>query len=48
VDPHHLDADPYPDLTYHFGADPDPDIYLMRMRIRIQLFTLMRILLFLC
>ncbi len=37
VDPHHLDADP----TYHCDADPDPDFYLMR--IRIQLFTLIRI-----
>ncbi len=28
VDPHHLDADPYQDLIYHFDADPDPDLHL--------------------
>jgi hypothetical protein len=45
VDPHHYDADP--DLTYHPDADPDADpvsdFYLMRIRVRIRLFTLMRI-----
>jgi hypothetical protein len=35
-------ADPEP--TYHFLADPDPDSYLMR--ILIQVYTFMRILLF--
>ncbi len=44
VDPHHLDADP--DSTYHPDTDPDAnpdlDFYLTRMRIR--LFTLMRML----
>jgi hypothetical protein len=40
VDPHHVDADP--DLTYHPDADPDSDVYLIWMRIRIRLFTLMR------
>ncbi len=46
MDPPHFDADrdADPDPTYHFDADPDPDSYLMR--IRIQLFSLMRILLF--
>jgi hypothetical protein len=29
---------------FFFDADPDPDFYLMRMQIRIRLFTLMRIL----
>jgi hypothetical protein len=43
----HFDADP--DSTYHPYADPvadpDPNFYLMQMwiQIRIQLFTLMRI-----
>jgi hypothetical protein len=32
-----------PDSTYHPDADPDSDFYLMRIRIRIQLITLMRI-----
>jgi hypothetical protein len=41
VDQPHVDADP--DSTYHPDADPDSDFYLMRMRIRIRLFTLMRI-----
>jgi hypothetical protein len=41
VDPHHFDVDP--------DADPDSEFYLMRirnyfMRMRIRLFTLMRIL----
>jgi hypothetical protein len=36
VDPHHIDADP--DSTYYPDADPDSDFYLMRIRIRIQLF----------
>ncbi len=25
MDPHHLDADPYADSTYHPDADPDSD-----------------------
>jgi hypothetical protein len=41
VDLYHFDADP--DSSYHPDADPDSDFYLMRMRIRIRLFTLMRI-----
>ncbi len=43
VDPHHVDADP--DSNYQPDADPDSDIHLIRMRtrIRIRLFTLMRI-----
>ncbi len=47
VDPHHFDtdADADPDSTYHPDADPDADFYsmLIWMRMRIQLFTLMRI-----
>jgi hypothetical protein len=44
VDPHHVDADP--DSTYHPDADPDADLDsdFLLMRIRIPLFTLMRIL----
>jgi hypothetical protein len=41
VDPHHVDADPDP--THYPVADPDSVFYLMRMGIRIRLFTLMRI-----
>ncbi len=47
VDPHHFDADPDadPDSTYHPDADPEAnpnsDFYLTR--IRIHVFTLMRI-----
>jgi hypothetical protein len=37
VDPHHVVADL--DSTYH--PDADQDFYLMRMRVRIRLFTLM-------
>ncbi len=58
VNPHHFDAGPDadPDSTYPPDADQDSDLYLMqirmririfylrRMRIWIQLFTLMRIL----
>jgi hypothetical protein len=40
-DPHHLDG--VSDSTYHSDADPDSDFYLMRMRIRIRLFTMMPI-----
>ncbi len=41
VDPlFHFDADP--DSTYHPDADPDSDVYLIWMRIRIRLLTLMR------
>jgi hypothetical protein len=47
VDPHHLDADldADPDSTYHPDADPDanPDSNFYLMRIRIRIFTLMRI-----
>jgi hypothetical protein len=41
VDPHHIDAQPGADTTYHFDVypDADPDFYLMRIR----LFTMMRI-----
>ncbi len=28
-----IDADPVPDTSYHFDADPDPVFYLMRIRI---------------
>jgi hypothetical protein len=41
VDPHHVDAVPDADSRYHPDADPDSDFLLMR--IRIKLFTLMRI-----
>jgi hypothetical protein len=43
VDPHQSDADP--DSTYHPEADQDSVFYLMliRMRIQIPLFTLIRI-----
>jgi hypothetical protein len=27
VDPHRFDADPFPDPTFYFDADPDPDPY---------------------
>ncbi len=40
MDPHYLDADPH--STYHPDADPDSDVYLIWIRIRIRLFTLMR------
>jgi hypothetical protein len=45
VDPHHFDAvpDADPDSIYHPDADPDSDFLLMRVRIWIQLFALMRI-----
>jgi hypothetical protein len=37
VDPHHVDADPDPDSTYHpdvdSDADPDSDFYFMQIRI---------------
>jgi hypothetical protein len=40
--PHfHADKDAVPESTYHPEADPDADFYFMRIRIR--LFTLMRI-----
>jgi hypothetical protein len=39
ADPHHLDADPDPDPTCHFDADPDLLVTLMRIQIRIQLNT---------
>ncbi len=46
MDPHHLDADPDADTdsTFHSDADPDadPDSDFF-MRIRIRIFTLMRI-----
>ncbi len=29
--------------THHFDADPDADFYLMRMRMRIQVFKMMGI-----
>jgi hypothetical protein len=41
VDLHHLDADP--DSTYHPDADPDSYFYLMRIRMRIRLFTLIQL-----
>ncbi len=43
VDGHHFDA--YPDLTYHPDADPDAvqNFYYYLMRIRIRLFTRIRI-----
>ncbi len=45
VDPHHFDVDPGadPDSTYHPDADADPDSDFYLVRIRIPLFTLMRI-----
>ncbi len=27
MDPHHIDADPDPDLTYHPDAEPDSDLF---------------------
>jgi hypothetical protein len=45
VDPHYFDGDF--NSTFHPevspDAGPDPDFYLMRMRIQIRLFALMRI-----
>jgi|688.fasta_scaffold717354_1 hypothetical protein len=36
VDPHHVNADPHTDSTYHSDAnpdaDPDNDFYLMRIQ----------------
>jgi hypothetical protein len=36
VDPRHVNADPYPDSTYHSDANPDADtdndFYLMRIQ----------------
>jgi hypothetical protein len=44
VDPHQLDAEPdaHPDSSHDSDSDPDSDFYFMR--IRIPLFTRMRIL----
>jgi hypothetical protein len=36
-DPHHFDADPDPDPSCDFVADPDAIFYLMRFRIRIRI-----------
>jgi hypothetical protein len=44
VDPHHFDADPDAESTYHPDADLDPDFFgcgsdFTLMRIRIQILT---------
>jgi hypothetical protein len=41
VDPHHFDTDL--DSAYRPDADPMSDFYIMRIRFRIQLITLMSI-----